>query len=280
MLSEISSLRIGEDIKNELKEPFIESGCYAAIESEGDFDHACQIALEKAQLTIDILNLFLTSCHSRVNGYAKICLAGQPILRSRSILGLTYEMSDGILLPSFSSEEKLAPGRKFKVGKGTIDTWRNNGLEKILEFCAHENPKPNTMPSRIQHAIMWYSKGINADNTDEQFLNLAISLESLLVGSDGDDPVVSWGSITQKLSERVAFLLGQDCDNRIKIAKDVRELYGIRSKIVHQGYPVSVENLYHMDDVVGSSIFVFAQHQCSSWPDFLGWIERQRYTFK
>jgi hypothetical protein len=98
------------------------------------------------------------------------------------------------------------------------------------------------------------------------------------VGSEGDDPAVSWGSITQKLSERVAFLLGTDCDSRIKIAKDVKELYGIRSKIVHQGRPTSLENLFHMNYIVENSILAFIQHQCSSWPDFLSWIERQKFT--
>lgn len=49
---------------------------------------------------------------------------------------------------------------------------------------------------------------------------------------DGNEP------IQQNLGERVAFLIGQNSQERTDIVKNLREVYGIRSAFVHHGQTV------------------------------------------
>jgi len=119
---------------------------------------------------------------------------------------------------------------------------------------------------------------VDADSPEEKFVNLAIALESLLIGKEGKGPYATTGSINQRIGERVAFLLGDDFERRVNLEKTAKQLYSLRSAIVHSGESVTQENLAQMDNLVVQVVLAFLKHEFNTWSEFREWIARERYN--
>ena len=73
--------------------------------------------------------------------------------------------------------------------------------------------------------------------SEDSFLLYSIALESLVLPQAG-------GELSYRLSQRVARLLAGDKHTRIECSKEVKRLYGIRSRIVHSGsHEIDVRDL-------------------------------------
>ncbi|PTP11726.1 hypothetical protein CWO36_24275 [Vibrio splendidus] len=130
---------------------------------------------------------------------------------------------------------------------------------------------------RIFQSINWFGKAINSEVFEEQFLFFAISIESLLVGNEPDSPFANQGSITQKISDRSAFLIGKDFNSRVKIEKDLKKLYGLRSKIVHTGAKVKNTDVIKIECLAKKLILKFSKENYLSHESFIEWIKRAQY---
>lgn len=145
---------------------------------------------------------------------------------------------------------------------------------KLLLDCVQ---KRNEIEKRVHQAVSWFGKAVNADVPEDQFLFFAISVESLLVGKESSNSFSSQGSITQKISERSAFLLGDCFEKRIKIEDKVKKIYGVRSKIVHTGAKASKLDVIRIEEVTRDLIFKFSQKNFTSHEEFQKWIKKQQY---
>lgn len=88
--------------------------------------------------------------------------------------------------------------------------------------------------SRVKAAIEWCFDSKANENETLSFLQVCIALESLL----GDEE--SSGGLTETLADRCAYLISSDIKGRKAIKEKFKELYRIRSKIVH-GVKTSIE---------------------------------------
>jgi hypothetical protein len=98
---------------------------------------------------------------------------------------------------------------------------------------------------------------MNAYSEDEQFVGLTIALESLLVAGE------NVRNITQRLADMVSALLGTDFQSRRRISRRTKDLYNLRGQVVHNGMPVSQENLFLLDDLVANAILTFVRREIS-----------------
>lgn len=276
--AEISALKTSDDRKRFFLESFIETPCYVSVEVEGDFEFARVQALHQAQSVVDILNLCLASSRHRRAGYKKICLLGHPSEGRQSFLGRTTPFSRPATGPTYSFHGIAEPSRLYEIRPEDVDRWTKNGLPTLVEAVLSEDPPPGSIAARIKRSITWYGKAINADTIEEQFVGLSIALEALLVGSEGLDPKQSWGSITERLAEAVAFLIGENYANRVRLASHTKALYGMRSGIVHRGETVSASNLVSLDGIVSATMWAFVRHQFPAFEAFADWLDAQKYA--
>lgn len=79
-------------------------------------------------------------------------------------------------------------------------------------------------------ALSKFYRSHSADNPYEHLVDLATALEAILAGGEGDNE-----ALTFRLRSRVAALLAADGDPVGALFDDVKELYGLRSKLVHGG---------------------------------------------
>lgn len=75
---------------------------------------------------------------------------------------------------------------------------------------------------------MLYSRAAFAPNGTGKAVLILTALESLLLKDDREP-------ITQNLADRIAWVVGRDSEERMRVAANVREIYGLRSGYVHHG---------------------------------------------
>lgn len=78
---------------------------------------------------------------------------------------------------------------------------------------------------RLAAALRWFNSSYERLRVEERLVDYAIALEALVGDSEGD--------LTYRLSLRTAVLVGTSFDDRRDIAALVRELYKVRSRVVH-----------------------------------------------
>jgi hypothetical protein len=78
-------------------------------------------------------------------------------------------------------------------------------------------------------AMQWAGRANATLRDDEAFLKSTIALESIMLPTDKNE-------LNYRLQIRTAHLLSKDKVGRQRIRDETKALYGVRSKIVHNGY--------------------------------------------
>jgi len=99
-------------------------------------------------------------------------------------------------------------------------------IRRIDELLAQHAPtQVEDSPIR---AVRWAGRAAGSESFEDKFLFSLVALESLLLpGSDRE--------LSFRLSLLVARVLGRNDASRRKISGDVKRLYGLRSRLVHDG---------------------------------------------
>ncbi len=114
-----------------------------------------------------------------------------------------------------------------KIAEAESDDEGNNKLLDSLEAPARLIESNHEDCARIKAAIEWSFDSLTAENETMAFLKVCIGLEALL-GENEAGP-----SLTEALSDRCAYLIATSIKSRKNIKERFKELYKIRSKIVH-----------------------------------------------
>ena len=101
------------------------------------------------------------------------------------------------------------------------------GLEKINKIMLKHQSERTDIEKRLLSAIKLSGSSYNYREHYEAFLKLMISLEALFL----EDRETK----KDNLAERVAFLITEIPKERIKVYNAMKNLYEIRSDIVHEG---------------------------------------------
>lgn len=88
---------------------------------------------------------------------------------------------------------------------------------------------PGTVAERLFQGLGWQSRGRSARDRSEKLLHFFTAIEALLSQSDQTSPIV------QTVSRHAAVLWTDDCVDRTRISAKLRDLYKIRSALVHTG---------------------------------------------
>lgn len=254
----------------EIRKIFEAAGCFLKIfDVEGDPEFRAQQAMIKANEIVDILNFLFASCKQRIQrGYHKINIVGQP----SSNLPQVY------ISPKSYAWKRLAT-QFHEINEEVIQQLKEFGAYQVENIFHKAQDKNSPILNRIKSAVTWYSSAVNADIPEIQFVSLMTALEILLVGEISKDPNQNSGSISQRLSERVAFLLGNNYQKRLELEKKAKQLYGLRSDIVHGGKKLNdIESLFELESIVRTIVVVLLKHDFQTWETFIDWEKRQKYT--
>ncbi|MDP1715285.1 MAG: HEPN domain-containing protein [Anaerolineales bacterium] len=178
------------------------------------------LALKELALTVDVINFFsdiipYQKGHIYLPGNNERLTINIPIISKGEKPNFTFGWEVAGPLMPFSFPQLLENDKK-----------RDWGFSKIANLLAK---KRNGLEDKIISAIQWAGKATVEGKKEEAFLLYAISLESLVLLDNEKE------ELGYRLRTRVAHLLGGDLESRMKISNKVRDLYTVRSKIVHSG---------------------------------------------
>lgn len=108
----------------------------------------------------------------------------------------------------------------FKFKNEEITNLDFSGVKKLLE-------SESNGAKRIKSAIEWYIDSTFNKSDSVKFIQTCIGLESLL-GDERQDAPLSY-----TLADRCSYLIAESFEDRERIRKSFRDMYKVRSKLVH-----------------------------------------------
>ena len=124
--------------------------------------------------------------------------------------------------------------------------------EKLFNLLVIPKTK---IEEKIYKSTLWLGKSLITKNLSDSFLQVAIALECLLARQERGYFIQP--SITVTLSETLAFLIGNNADERKNYFKQLKDLYAKRSSIVHSGNTsIDIEVYYKFFNLVKEGIYV------------------------
>lgn len=150
-----------------------------------------------------------------------------------------YKVSNCIILNENTFQvNSSASGAIEQVNLKTIKfDDENSGYDRLWNWLSQD--KLTDIQSRIINAVIWTGKANNEKDISKAFIQYIIALESLLQHQKKNELVSP--SITNRMAELSAFIIGQSLQDKIDIERKVKGLYGLRSQIAH-GVDVEVTN--------------------------------------
>lgn len=97
-------------------------------------------------------------------------------------------------------------------------------LRSAAELVDNHYAPPLEIPTRRLTSAL-----LGRDDTEDGLVDAIVALESLFAGTDS-------GELTFRIGASMAWLIGHDADDRLRLHREMGELYSLRSKILHRGH--------------------------------------------
>ena len=104
------------------------------------------------------------------------------------------------------------------------------GYDKLWILIDKANK--NKLETRIVNAVQWIGKSLSESDFQSAFIQTVIAIEIIFTFQE---KTVVTPSIMSQISESLALIVGNNYAERIEIEKRIKDLYGVRSGIVHAG---------------------------------------------
>jgi hypothetical protein len=199
----------------------VTTACACVPVKAADSDAAVELAIRELRQTIDLLNYFGGVVGNRG---ARVCLPWE---------ARAFNLPAGISVtegyhPSSMRHQWRGPWIPFSLNL-LFDTpnAKRGGFPRALEILTKTNR--SKLDERLLSAIQWAGRATVEERREEAFVLFTVAMESLLVNKNDKDQV------TQRFAIRGAHLLGNDFASRKILYRRLKELYDLRSAIVHSG---------------------------------------------
>ncbi len=240
---------------------------YAAVKvvMECEPNYAIDSSLEIAKRVTDLLGIYtgaiLTSdqrCFSKIKGIENVeQLTTIYFVEGRQHINTKF-MGRSPKLVSISTAD--------------LELYRKCGLDIISDIVI--KPKPTDFEKAILSMAYLYSKAAFTSDPMSKVVYVLSALESTLLKNHSEP-------ITQNLSDRLAIFIGQELEERKTIVKNIKAIYGIRSKYLHHGYTDDEQSDLSQFFTFAWVFFVMLVTNSKNFStkiDFLNWIEDKKFS--
>jgi hypothetical protein len=186
-----------------------------------DSEAALALAKKIARQTVDILNFYANLGQGPPAEVLLFAEGRGP--------GVLYTLLFAEQPPAFQTPmERTGPHLRFSFD---LPQLVGTGFERVSAILAKVEKDRTAIEDKLISALQWAGRASVDPRAEESFLLFAIALESLLMELEGEDR----NEITEKLALRGAHLVARNLKSRLIVYRDLKRLYGVRSKIVHSG---------------------------------------------
>lgn len=142
-------------------------------------------------------------------------------------------------LPWHLKDASVIIGEQFLTG-GSGSIVKSYEIDRQIEAAVTDpaflaraklifDPPKGTVAERISQGLGWLTRGRQSDDRAERLLFNFTAIEALLSNDDKTAPV------TQNIARNAAAILTADVVARAARAKEIKQLYALRSQVVHAG---------------------------------------------
>lgn len=189
------------------------------------FSRAYYLAMLEARPASEAL---LTDITGRERTTVNATLPGESLKQYLSALSIDESHLQVIDPPS--------PGETLVTAKHRPAVTRDEKTRELRAMLARvtlllDCPDNSLDATRVKTALEWSFDSEESDNETLAILQACIGLEALLGDDDKDEP------LTTRLADRCAYLLGDGTEDRARIRRSFRDIYDVRSKLIHGRRP-------------------------------------------
>jgi hypothetical protein len=234
------------------------------VELEGVKEYCVQRAIEIADVVVGLLRLYSDAAYVPFL-MCPITLAGTEY--TPSTVAISYGR-DGFLM-----EQRVLPPPSYPW-RISVRKWTDmnaNHLALLADLV--DDNTLSEFQSRVRTSILTYSRALTLRELSDRLVYALSALEGLFL-RDASEP------IQQNLGERLAFLLSGDTEERQGIVRNVREIYGMRSRYVHHQKSISEESASNNFALIANAA-LFADlantRNFTNPIDFINAIDRKKF---
>ena len=235
-----------------------------------DNKFALETAKNKLQSFISFLNYCLFSDIKGIDVASSFSDAGN---RNRHYL---------VSSTSFSSSWSISDPRVARPNISDLVDYVTNeeGNNRLIEIV-QKDTQDNELEKRIFNALNWLGLAIAEKNNAIALTQATFAVECLLQADIKGEPITK--SIVASLGESIAFLAGNNYEERKNWEKRFKKTYGLRSKIAHgKGNDVTVEDVFEGITIAKRTIIAILTNSelknAKTIQMVNNYIEKQRYT--
>lgn len=161
----------------------------------------------------------------------------------------------------------------YKINAENLQHLRTHGaFDTLNDLLSKPDTSRTELESILLTTIRWLGRGVVATDYPEKVLALSVALERLLTTDQEEH-----SDITDRLARRLGLLLSDEPSSRVEIYRRAKQLYGLRSEVVHAGR-TDIENLdvIQMEFLAYNALIKMAQ-KLGEWQkhnDFTNWAEK------
>lgn len=229
---------------------------------------AQQRATEETRRILDLLRYSIPALYPK-DAEVKIGLMGDlfqgPVMR----LILATNFAD-----LTRKGEHVGPLQPLRLTPENIEHMHNIGVFKLSDVLL--KPYNNTSPFErsLLQAVHWFANAQTRNDPSDQLRDLVTCLEVYLTPKDGNP-------IGTAVAEGVAIIVGTDVSDRIRIKKQIKALYSMRSAVSHGGQTsVAQKDVDSLEQIAGqlTMILIERSNQFKRTEDLLNWVEVQKFS--
>ncbi|MPM13872.1 hypothetical protein SDC9_60232 [bioreactor metagenome] len=173
------------------------------------------------------------------------------------------------------------PLQVYRLFEDLLNRIPTSKMNNFLNFIQKNGFRTqNEFQQKVLSGFTWIGEATQPDILAARYTKISFALESF-IGGESNDAFVSSRGITATLSERAAFILGKNKEDRIRIHKAISGYYGKRSKTVH-GTKTDISEIDFRDfgNMVRDIGLVLVEklETFSSAKDLEKWTVEQRYS--
>lgn len=192
----------------------------ATIKLNAEPIRALEIAVEESEKALSILRIFsLAIIHPGLNSYTTL-------LGKEHLDRYTYFLVNNEKLLSSTEGLTDKSGIAWKLSSDRISRIKSMGLDILSEILA-KGPKTK-FQEQVLDSLFIYSRSPLAKDAADKLIYILVAIESILL-KDGNEP------IQQNISRRMAYLMGNNVEQRKQVIVNIIKIYKLRSDFIHHG---------------------------------------------
>jgi hypothetical protein len=192
----------------------------AEVPAVGDADRAKEDATQVSEPVFDFLQL-IAAIEEPSERQIRIIPGGDLMARQPPRFVISDDETEA------HWDQKLAFGFRLELTQARVENVINFGLQSVVDAIAKREER-SEFDDMLLNAMHWIADAERQEQLENKITSYMTAMELFFTVEDG--PIV------RDLSESVAFLLGNTLENRKRVKKLVARLYGLRSKVSHEGH--------------------------------------------